>query len=339
MGRISVVIVNWNGGRHLASCLQALGRQTLPPSQIVVVDNASTDGSPGQVESEFPWVTLVRSPRNLGFAAGCNLGFRRSRGELVATLNPDADPEPRWLESLVASIDDRAVGMVASLMLFADRPGTVNSAGVSLDVLGMAWDRLGGAPRELAGRPAEVIGPCAGAALYRRDLLERLGGFDEDFFLYLEDVDLALRARQAGWTCRYSPDAVVHHVHSASAVEGSPFKNYLKARNKVWLIAKNYPRGHLLRWGAVMLAYDLLAAAYGARAGDWSAWRGRLAGLRRLPEMRSRHAGGTGWNNVARLMVGLESPSAVRARFLHLQAVKGEAGEKLSDAGRGGRGG
>jgi len=156
----------------------------------------------------------------------------------MATLNNDTQAAPRWLEELVAAMQGQdMVGMVASKMLFAHRPEIINSTGICLDPAGIAWDRRGGevdANEEFG--PAEVFGPCAGAAPYHRAMLDQVGLFDEDFFCYLEDVNLAWQARLMGWRCLYVPTARVYHVHAGMGQERSPFKNYLLGRNKVWTI-------------------------------------------------------------------------------------------------------
>ena len=322
---MTVVVVNWNGREYLGACLAALQEQTRSPDEVVLVDNGSTDGSTELVARRFPQVRVIGSETNLGFAGGCNLGVRAARGDYVATLNPDTRPEPGWLAALVGAMDaDPSVGMCASLMLFMETPDVVNSAGVAVDVLGIAWDRLGGQPVAAASEQQEVFGACGGAALYRRSLWEQLGGFDEDFFMYLEDVDLAWRARAAGWRCLYVPAARVYHAHSASAIEGSAFKDYLKARNKVWLIAKNYPWPQIALWGPCVILYDLLGVALTLSKGSTAALRGRIDGLRGLgPILAKRRVtcarGQTpGWRAVRPYLVGLQSPWTVRGRFAHL---------------------
>lgn len=321
--RISVVVVNWNGIAYLGDCLQALCEQTRLPDEVIVVDNASTDGSAELVAERFPGVRLVRSGANLGFAAGCNLGIRASGGDYVATLNPDALPDPAWLEALAAAMDeDDGLGACASLMLFADRPDTIDSAGIALDLLGIAWDRLGGEPVSTGLEQCEVFGACGGAALYRRRMLEQMGGFDEDFFMYLEDVDLAWRAQAAGWRCLYVPAARVYHAHSASLGEGSSLKNYLKARNKVWLIAKNYPWPQVARWAPLILLADAATVVFACSQGNWAALRGRVRAVGGLPAaLRKRPYAGLGqtqWAAVVRRMHGPALPWGIWHRFAHL---------------------
>ena len=284
--KVSLIIPNWNGRAYLERCLESLQAQTCPDFEIVVVDNGSTDGSPDLVAQRFPAVRLIRQATNLGFAAGNNAGFRATSSEFVATLNNDAWAEPTWLAELVQAMERHPrVGACASKMLLASRPGTLDSAGIIADRAGITWNRRNCEPDTGEGEaPTEVFGACAGAALYRRAMLEDVGLFCEDFFCYLEDADLAWRARLRGWRCLYVPTAVVHHAHSATGREGSAFKNRLLGRNKVWLIARNYPSPQVWLYLPIIAVYDAAAVAYHLLARrDVSPLQGRLAGLRGLP--------------------------------------------------------
>ena len=289
---VAVVIPNWNGAALLPACLDALRSQTYHDFEIVVVDNGSADDSLA-ILVRYPEVRVLRFGRNRGFGAATNAGIRATASRYVATLNNDAVPAAGWLAALVAAADaDPAVGMFASRMVFAARPDRLNSCGIALDRAGIAWDLLGGEPVGADRGLAEPFGACAGAGLYRRALLAAIGLFDERFFAYLEDVDLAWRARRAGWRCRYVPAAAVTHQHSATGGEGSARKRYLLGRNKVWLLAKNYPRAGWWRWLPLVLAYDVAAVGYAlATRRDSAALRGRLAGLARLQwALRARTA-------------------------------------------------
>ena len=180
--------------------------------------------------------------------------------------------------------------MFASRMVYLHDPEIIDSAGISLDPLGIAWDRKAGTPLN-DDTDGEVFGASAGAALYRRELLQATGGFDERFFAYLEDVDLTWRARWLGWKARYVTAARVLHAHSATWEDDSPIKTYHLGRNKVWLIAKNYPLGPLLRWLPLILAYDAASLPVTVwRQRSLAAVRGRLAGLWRLSEIRRSRA-------------------------------------------------
>lgn len=277
---ISVVIPTWKGRAWLPDCIASLRAQTLPQAEIIVVDNGSRDGSAGWLAAQDD-LRVITNPKNIGFAAAANQGFRAATAPFIALLNDDTRPDPRWLEALVQPmLADERIGACASLLVFADRPATVQSAGIAMDRAAIAWDRLGGCPVAEAQQPGEVFGASGGAALYRRAMLDEVGLFDERFFAYLEDVDLAWRARTAGWRCVYVPVALVYHVTSATSGEGSPFKKQLLGRNKVWLVAKNAPLHDL----PLILAYDLAAVLHaGLARGDWHHLVGRLRGLRGLP--------------------------------------------------------
>jgi GT2 family glycosyltransferase len=276
----------------MGECLGSLERQTRRPAEIIVVDNGSTDGSLPWLEATYPRVRIVQLPENRGFAAGCNAGIAATSGSLIALLNNDAVADHRWLESLVAVALGRPdVGMVATKMVLRHQPTVVDSAGIYLDVSGVAWDRRLGESAETVEQLEEIFGPSAGAALYRRELFSDVGGFDEDFFMYLEDVDLAWRARLAGWRCVYAPDAIVRHEHSASAGEDSAFKVFHLARNRVWTFVKNYPAPDVFWRLPAIVLFDLMAS-WGAimypRRGATSTerlatLRGKLAALRQLP--------------------------------------------------------
>jgi len=286
--QVTVVIPNWNGRAMLQTCLEALAAQVFRDFAVVVVDNGSEDGSVAWIRENHRSVRVIENAQNRGFAAPVNQGIQASSSPYVAVLNNDTEPSPGWLEALVGAAEsDARVGMCASRMMFADRPTVINSTGISVDRAAIAWDRRGGETEDgLETEPIEVFGACAGAALYRREMLQDVGLLDEDFFAYLEDVDLAWRARRMGWRCLYVPAAHVLHRHSATGHEGSPFKSFHLGRNKVWLVVKNYPVRALWYGVPLVVLYDLAAVLYALVArGDVHALRGRLAGLRAARKM------------------------------------------------------
>ncbi len=291
---VSAIVVNHDGRALLPSCLRSLERalaRVQAPTEIVLVDNGSTDGGPDEVRIRFPAIRIVELAANRGFAAGVGAGVAHSTGEWLLLLNNDATIEPEAVVALLRAAADRpGVGSLAAQMRFS-RNGAVNSAGLGVDRLGVAFDRHIGALPASAGREVvEIFGASAGAALMRRAMLADIGGFDESFFMYLDDVDVAWRAQMAGWACLYVPAAVVHHDHSASSIHGSPFKHLHVGRNRVRLLAKHAPRAQLLRYGPAILAYEL---AYVVVAGvtdrTLAPLRGRVQGLRSWP--RDRAAG------------------------------------------------
>jgi GT2 family glycosyltransferase len=176
---------------------------------------------------------------------------------------------------------------VAAQVRFARAPEVINSAGIGVDSLGIATERLTGAPVALAAEPAEVFGPSACFALYRAEMLAQVGGFDERFFAYLEDVDVAWRAQAAGWSCVYEPTAIAYHRGSSSSGHASAMKYFLVGRNRMWLLARNATRRQLLRAVAAIALYDCAYIAYVACTDRTLApLRGRAAGLRSWRPMR-----------------------------------------------------
>lgn len=239
-----VVVLNWNGKDFIRECLKSVLHQTYPQSRLLVVDNRSTDGSREIIEDEFPEVKLVSLPENFHFARGTNAGIREALKDPecthILTLNNDTRVDPEWVAELVRAATD--AGMVASKLLMMDHPQMINSTGLTVAPDGSALDRgWNQVDHGQFDRFDDVFGPTAGAALYRRDMIDRVGLLDEEFVAYYEDVDLAWRARLAGWQARYAPRAVVYHKFSASHRRGSPLKTYLCERNRIWNLVQNYP--------------------------------------------------------------------------------------------------
>jgi GT2 family glycosyltransferase len=267
--RVTVVVVNFNGADCLPRCLESLQRQTYPGFATIVVDNASIDGSADGLEARYPGVRVIRSPTNKGFAGGNNLAFREIDDGLVALLNPDAVAAPDWLERLVdAAARHPKYAMFGCRMLADARGERLDGVGDVYHVSGLPWREGHGEPAP--GRylqPREIFAPSAAAALYRRDVIVATGGFDEDFFCYVEDVDIAFRARLAGLRALYVPTAVV--VHEGSAVVGrhSDFQIYHGHRNLVWVFARNMPWPLLLAYLPMHLLMTVAAFAVFASRG------------------------------------------------------------------------
>ncbi|MEO5952156.1 MAG: glycosyltransferase family 2 protein, partial [Chloroflexia bacterium] len=218
----TVVILNWNGARLLPDCLSALALQRYRDFRLVLVDNGSIDGSDRLLNdlertSHPDWLPaplpnpahIIRNADNLGFAEGNNVALRDITSPYVALLNNDAIAHPDWLGELVrvASSTERSVGMIASTMLFSHKPDIVASAGIRIHKDGVALDRAMGIPLSTveAWGVRPVFGPSAGAALYKTQMLQDIGIFDDRFFSYLEDADLAWRARSHGWRALHAP--------------------------------------------------------------------------------------------------------------------------------------
>lgn len=304
---VSVIVVNLNRRDLLARCLESLWKETHSDFEVVVVDNGSTDGSPELPQSiREPRLRIVPLSTNKGFAGGCNAGIAQARGRYIATLNNDAEAESQWLDELVGAMESSAsVGMCASKILSHGDRKRIDKVGHLIYLDGLNHGR-GSGERNLGQfeKREEVLFPDAAAALYRRDMLDVIGLFDERFFAYGDDADLGLRGRLAGWTCLYVPTAVVYHVHSATAGEFSPLKAFLIERNRIWVAVKTFPFSLLVMspfFTALRFAYH----AYGSlfmvgSSGQYAAECSRTqlalmilkaywSGLKYFPEMwRSR---------------------------------------------------
>jgi GT2 family glycosyltransferase len=247
---VSIVVVSWNSAALLPKCLDSLARQTFPDFEVILIDNGSSDGGIDGLEQKYPQLALQveRLAANQGFAKANNLGARKARGRWLALLNTDAFPEPDWLEKIL-----EAAGRFPEFSFFSsqqiqlNQPDLLDGAGDEYHVSGLAWRRFYNYKAQKYGlREEEVFGACGAAAVFSRQDFIRAGGFDEDFFSYFEDVDLGFRLRLAGGRCLYVPQAVVHHVGSASTGKTSPFAIYHGHRNMVWTFFKNMPG--LLFW-------------------------------------------------------------------------------------------
>jgi GT2 family glycosyltransferase len=266
---ISVVVVNWNRKNLLRACLESLRAQTGVSFETIVVDNGSTDGSPAVAE-EFG-ATVIRNVENRGFCAANNQGIAAAKGEFIALLNNDAEAEPGWLAALVrAASKAPEVGMAASKVLVWEDPGRIDKVGHLIFPDGQNRGRGAGAiDSGQFDREEEVLWPDGCAALYRKAMLDAIGGFDEDFFAYGDDAELGLRARIAGWRCVYAPDAVVRHHRGSTMGKGSAARLELIERNRVLLALKLFPWS-LLWLNPLFFAVRLAAgvAMAGRGAGD-----------------------------------------------------------------------
>jgi GT2 family glycosyltransferase len=309
---LSVIVVSYRKGKLLETCLlsaQAALRQVEGATELILVLNGASPGEPVISEKLVASVDVVYEPKNIGFAPAVGEGVRRSKSEWIALLNDDALAEPQLFASMLAvgsSATD--IGSVAAQMRFFDHPEMLNSAGIEVDKLGIAYDRLLGKLVSVSeNEPVEVFGASGGAAMYRRAMLDEIGGFDNSFFAYLEDVDVAWRARMRGWRCLYVPNAVVAHHHSATLGHGSSRKYFLVGRNRMRLLAKNASTAQLRRYAPWMLTHDLAYVGFIALTQlTLAPLFGRLAGLREW--RRYRRAGAAG-----RREIPLARVSGVRA--------------------------
>ncbi len=289
----SIVIPSYNGARFLPALLDALTKQTFQDFEIVLVDDASSDESVAFVEEHYPAVRIMANRTNLGFAASCNAGAEAASGRVLVLLNNDTEPEPEWLASLVRAVCEQPkAAIVTSKLLLHDGSGRLHTTGDLLGANGLPRNR--GVWEQDTGQydaQTDVFSGCGGASAFRRDAWQALGGFDEDFWMYVEDVDYGFRARLAGWQAAFAPGARVRHHLSATG--GGATASFYTGRNTIWLIAKNVPAPLLRRhWVEIMgaqlnIALDALRHWRGEAAR--ARLRGQLAGLLGLPgQLRKR---------------------------------------------------
>lgn len=297
------VVVSWNGAHLLPACLDSLAAQTVPVD-VLVVDNASSDGTAELLEARG--VRTVRAPRNLGFAGGAALGMQGATGHVVL-LNNDATFAPDAVEQLLEAFDEPRVGAAtAKILLAGTDPVLVNSTGNVVSGDGRGTDRDFRRPLGTESTDPDVFGFCGGAALLRREMLDDVGGFDPSLFLYYEDTDLSWRLRAAGWSVRYVPTAVAHHLHAASSGTDSPVFRYYNTRNSLIVLTRHAPvlvAGHSFARQSLGLA----KAALRAPTADTTRARARALGayLLRLPRTlverrRTWHGAATSRAAVAR---------------------------------------
>lgn len=252
--RVTVIIPVWNGAAWLNACLRALEEQSFRDFEVIAVDNGSTDSSLEIVRVACPHARIIPFGRNRGFAAAINAGLQECCSEYVALLNMDTRPRQDWLRNLVGAMDAAGpdVGCLASKMLSMADPAIVDDCGDILSWQGAAAKRGHAQAAGLFNLVTEVFSPCAGAALYRRAMLEALGGFDERFFAYLEDVDLGLRARLRGWRCQFVPAAEVLHAGQGGGLRRARYVRII-TRNRLMLLFKNIPARLLFRHALSLL--------------------------------------------------------------------------------------
>jgi GT2 family glycosyltransferase len=290
---VSVIVLNYNGRHWLADCLTATLAQMNDREELILVDNASTDDSVELVRAHFPEVRLLALDENSGFAQGNNVGAQTARGRYIAFLNNDTIPQPGWLSALKAPfVRDPSAAVTTSRIVYLHDPSVVDSAGDGYLRAGGAFKRFHGAPSASAGQPGDVFGACGAACMFRKDVFMDLGGFDEDFFMIYEDVDISFRARLRGHRCKYAPDAIVHHAGSGALGRNSRMSVYLGQRNLEWTYLKNTPWPLLIRSLPSHVLYDAAGLlAYASRGLLGPYLKGKLAALRGVPGLlRKRSA-------------------------------------------------
>jgi GT2 family glycosyltransferase len=239
---------------------------------MIVVDNASTDGSVDFLKDKFQDVNLIINEKNLGFGAGNNIGIRASQGKYIMMLNNDTRLDPKCVEELKRSIErDKSYGACASKILLEDQPDLIDGVGIVVFPDGLSFGRGRLEKRDRYDKEEELFFAADCACLYRREMLEDIGLYDEDFFAYADETDMGWRAQLAGWKCTYSPNAIVYHLHSVSSGgRVSSFKAFLVERNRIWVMVKNFPIS-LILLGQFYTLRRYFYQAYGALRGKGAA--------------------------------------------------------------------
>lgn len=256
-GLVSVIILNWNNKDVIFDCMDSVLRKTHQNREIILVDNGSRDGSLEIIKEKYAGtIRIIENRKNLGFAEGVNIGIRASRGEFIALLNSDAVAEEYWLEEMIKTIDrSEKIGMCACKIYLAGRDRVIDNTGgmICRDGLGMGRGRLAKDEGQF-DHLTEALSPSGCAAVYRRKMLEEAGLFDRHFFVYAEDIDVALRGHLLGYRCAFNPHAVVFHRFSSSTNPVSDLKAYYVERNRMWVAIKCFP----LSWLMLVPFYTLL---------------------------------------------------------------------------------
>lgn len=294
-GLVSVVIPNWNGKKFLAACLDSLLAQDYPQVEIIIVDNGSKDGSVEFLEQNYPQVRLEKFDYNTGFSVAVNRGIKASRGEFVALVNNDTHIDKRWVSELVKAMAEHPeAGSCGCKMLSYHDPGILDGAGDGYRRGGLPG-RIGHREKDLGqfDKPRYILGACGGAAIYRHTLFDDIGYLDEDYFAYLEDVDLGLRAQSAGYKCWYVPSAILYHLGTGTTGSGyHPLVVRLSSQNNWNTIVKNIPFPLMLKFLPQIFYWQLYYfAVVIVRGGQVLAWLdGSFRALCLLPKMLGKRA-------------------------------------------------
>ena len=249
---VDIVIVNFNGGAFIEECIASVKNQTLTSFRVFLIDNNSTDESIKLMLPDDDRFTIIKNDENVGFAKACNQGAALGKARWIAMLNPDTAPAEDWLEQALRCGETNNVAMVGCTQVSKLNPANLDGVGDAFSPLGLAWRGGFGWPIEKAPKfDGYIFGPCAAAAIYRRDAFVNVGGFDEQFFCYVEDVDLAFRLRLQGAKCIHSSLSIVAHVGSGISGRHSEFTIYHGTRNRIWTWFKNAPP--LMLWLATPL--------------------------------------------------------------------------------------
>ncbi len=292
MPEIKIIVLNWNGKHFLQDCLTSLRRQTFRDFQTILVDNGSKDGSVEYVNAEFPEVQILALKENVGFTGGNIAGWKLVRegppSGMIVLLNNDTEAHPQWLAELYkASQQYPDAGIFASKMMMFDERTRIENCGFGMSEIGFAIDLGRGEPDSPEwSYPRRVFGACAGAAAYRRGMLEKIGFLDDDFFMTAEDIDLSFRAQLHGYHCWMIPSAIVYHCYRGAMRKYPARQAFFAHRNSALVYLKNMPTGLMLRFLPSRMLYELAAAVYAMKTGlGWPFLKAKFDALLKVPKM------------------------------------------------------
>jgi GT2 family glycosyltransferase len=308
MTNLTIIIPNYNGKSYLENCFNSLNFQNYI-FDVIIVDNGSEDGSVKYIKENHPQYTLIENKENLGFSKAVNQGVKASHTDYVFLLNNDAELDQNCVSNLLECMgDDDEIFAVSSKMIQYHNREKLDDAGDEYSILG--WTKKTGEdkPIQMYSKKREIFSACAGAALYRRDVFDKIGLFDENFFAYLEDVDISYRARIHGFKCVYCPEAVVyHHTSGTSGSKYNEFKIKLAARNNVYLPYKNMPWPQLAVNSIFLLVGYLIKYFFFIRKGQGKYYINGLkegfTSLNRIEKVKYNHENLTNYFNIEYLLL------------------------------------
>ncbi|MEF3280993.1 MAG: glycosyltransferase family 2 protein [Elusimicrobiota bacterium] len=247
MSKVSIIIVNYNGKDYLKGCIESVLKQEYDDFNVIIVDNASTDGSVEFIKAHFPQVQIIQLDNNYGFTGGNNAGIKKAMEDVnikyVALLNNDAIVDKNWLKELVVVAEsEEKIGICQPKILSLENPKIIDAVGMGIKRDGLVY-HIGWGEEDIGQykNSFEIFGATAASVLYKIKMLKEIGLFDEDFFAYYEDVDISIRARIYGWKAVYVPEAVAYHKGAGTSKKNSPFTFFYMARNYNYCIIKNLP--------------------------------------------------------------------------------------------------
>ena len=289
--KISVIVPNWNGIKFIGMCLDSLARSDFDSYEVIVVDNGSVDGSREMIEEKYPDVRLIKNRENMGFAIACNQGIKAATGTYISLLNNDIEVESSWLSKLYDGMERHPeCGMGTTKMMFLDQRDVFYNTGDQFH----AWSVGGGrgqGEKDVGQYDEEdyVFGACAGAGIYRRDFFEQVGIFDEDFFIFAEDVDINMRGQLQGFKCIYLPEAKVYHIGTATVGLYSDRYIFLCKRNDIFVLIRNYSLRMYFRYLWTILKHQFNDIKYFTDRGQGLVlFKSKLDVFKMLPPMLSR---------------------------------------------------